>query len=117
VHDARPAVRLRAAQQRAHARGQLGHGERLHHVIVRAEVEAPHAVVHRVARGEHEHRHGAVFLRRAAAQAAQHLETVHLRQPDVENHEVEALLRGGEHRLLAPRGHIDRVPLRLENPA
>ncbi len=117
MHDARTAVRLRAAQQRAHARGELRHGERFHHVVVGAEVEAAHAIVDRVSRGEHEHRHWPVLLRRARAQAPQHLEAIHLRQADVEDDEVETLLRGGEHSLLAPRRHVHGVPLGLEYPA
>ena len=113
VHDARPAVRLRAAQQCAHSRRQLGHGERFHHVIVGAEVEAAHAVVHRVARREHQHRHRTAAA--AGAQAAQHLEAVHLRQADVQDDEIKFFLRGGNHRLLAARGDVDRMALGLED--
>ena len=116
MHDARTAVRLRAPQERANARGELRHGERFHHVVVGAEVEAAHAVIHRVARGEHEHGHRPVLVRRAGAQAAQHLEAIHLRKPDVEDHKVEALLRGGKHGLLAPRGDVDGVSLGFEDP-
>ena len=114
VRDARPAVRLRAAQQRPHPRRELGHGEGLHHVVVGAQVEAAHAIVDRVARGEHQHRHRPA-ARGAGAQAAQHLEAVHLRQADVEDHQVELLLRRGEHRLLAARGDVDRVAFGLED--
>ena len=117
MHDARPAVRLRAPQERAHARGELRHREWLHHVVVRAEIETAHAVIDRIARREHQHRHRAVLLRRAAAQAPQHLEAVHLRQPDVEDHQVEALLRRGEHRLLAARSDVDGVPFGFQNAA
>ena len=112
MHDARAAMRLRAAQQRAHAGGELRHRERFHHVVVGAEVQAVHAVIHRVARGEHEHRHGAF----RGAKTPQYLETVHLRQPDVENHQVEALLRRGKHCLLAARSHVYGMALGLENP-
>jgi hypothetical protein len=97
----------------AHPRGQLGHGERLGHVVVGAEVQAAHPVVDRVARRENQHRHG--FLGRP--QAPQHLETVHLRQADVEDDEVEALLRGGEHRLLAAPSDVDRIALGLQHPS
>jgi hypothetical protein len=114
VGDARAAVRLRAAQQRAHSGGELRHGEGLDHVIVGAQIEAAHAVLDRVARREHEHRRAA-FVRCCAAQAPQHLEAVHLRQPDVEDHEVELFLRRGEHRILAARRDVDRVALGLEN--
>ncbi len=108
-------MRLRAAQQRAHAGGELGHGEGFHHVVVGAQVEAVDAVVHRVARGEHQHRHRAAFVHRGGAQAAQHLEAVHLRQADIEDHQVEALLRCGQDRLLAARGDVDRVPLGFQD--
>ena len=114
VRDARPAVRLRAAQQRAHARGELGHGEGLHHVVVGAQVQAAHAVIDRVARREHQHRHRPVCPA-AGAQAPQHLEAVHLRQADVEDHQVELLVRGGQHRFLAARRDVDRVALGFED--
>jgi len=112
-HDARAAVRLRAPEQRAHARGQLGHGEGLDHVVVGAQVEAPHPVLDGVARGQHQHRDRAL----GRPQAPQRLESVHLRQADVENHQVEALLGGGEHRLLAARSHVHRVTLGFQDPA
>ena len=79
--------------------------------LAAAKVEAAHPVIDRVARGEHQHRHAPL----GGAQAAQHLEAVHLRQADVEDHQIEALLRGGEHRLLAARGEIDGVALGLQD--
>src|SRR3954467_15720215 len=116
VPEARPAMRLRAAQERAHARRELRHGERLDHVVVGAEVEAAHAILDRVARRQHQHRQWTALVA-GGAQPAQHLEAVHLRQADVEDHQVEALLRSRQHRLLAARSDIHRVTLGLEDAA
>jgi hypothetical protein len=106
--DTTRSTRARGApDQRTDARHQLGHGEGLHHVVVGAEVEAVHAVVHLVARREQQHRHPL----RAAAQPAQHLEAVDIGQPDVEDHEIEALARRRLDRQLAARHHVDRIAL------
>ena len=56
-----------AADQRAHARLELGQVERLGHVVVGAEVEACHAIFERVARREDQHRRRASAGRAAAA--------------------------------------------------
>jgi len=45
-----------AAQQRADAREQLGEGERLHYVIVSAELQPFNAVVHGIARRQEQNR-------------------------------------------------------------
>ena len=44
--------RRAAPQQGAHAREQLGERERLHQIIIRAEFEAAHAIMHGITRGE-----------------------------------------------------------------
>ena len=70
-----------------------------------------HPVVDRVARGQQQDRNP-LCLR---AQPAQHFEAVHPRQADVEDHQVEALLLGGENRLLAARHDVHRVALGLQD--
>ena len=82
-------ARVGAADQRAHARLQLGELERLGEVVVGAEVQARDPVLDRIAHGEDQHRHAGA----ARAQALQHLEAVHLGQSQVEQHQVE-LVRG-----------------------
>src|SRR5215207_8726792 len=67
-----------AAQERAHAGQQLLALERLDEVVVRADVEALHARVERVARGEHEDR-GVVLV---LAQPARDLDAVHAGQAE-----------------------------------
>ena len=80
----------RAPQQRAHAREQLLERERLDQVVVRAGVEPAHAVGHRVARGEHQHRRAVA----GGAQAAADLEPVDVRHQHVEHQRVGR--RGGD---------------------
>src|SRR3954468_14609249 len=52
----RRALHRAATGQRAQAGEQLGEGERLGEVVVGAAVEAGHAVLHGVTRGQHDHR-------------------------------------------------------------
>jgi D-alanyl-D-alanine carboxypeptidase/D-alanyl-D-alanine-endopeptidase (penicillin-binding protein 4) len=115
VGDARPAVRLRAAQQSTHAGRKLGHGKGLDHVVIGAQVEAAHAIVHRIARGEHQHGKRPTLVGSLRAQAAQHFIAVHLRQADVQDNEIKFLVRRGMHRVLAARRDVDRVALGLED--
>jgi len=77
---------LATAQQRAHPGQQLGEREGLAQVIVRAELQAPDAVVDLIARREEQDRR--VLARRA--DAAQDLPAVHLRKHHVEHDEVAA---------------------------
>ena len=77
----------RAAQQRAHARQHLLEMEGLGDVIVGAGVEALHLVAPAVARGQHQHRHGAP----GAPPGFQHRNAVHFRQADVEDDRVVGL--------------------------
>lgn len=111
MHDLRPGLRLRAAHQRAHPRREFGHRKRLRHVIVGAQIKAAHTVVERIARRKHQDR-DAVLGR---PHPPQHLETVDARKSDVEDHQVEALLPGAEHRMLARGHHVHRVAFALEN--
>ena len=79
----------RAAQDRADAGDELAGAERLHDVVVGAELEAQHAVGLVAAGGEHDHRHALV-----GAQLAQQVEARAVGEHDVEEHEVGALAAG-----------------------
>ena len=111
VEPHRPAVEFalgvagRAAQQRADARQHLFEMKRLGDVVVGAGVEALHLVAPAVARGEHQHRHGAA----GPAPGFQHRDAVHLRQADVEDHGVVGLGLAEIVPLLAVEGAIDHV--------
>jgi hypothetical protein len=73
--------RLRGAPlHRDHARRQFVHAERLHHVVVGADVQAEHALLELAARGERDHRR----LVAAPAQAAQQVEPIAVGQAQVE---------------------------------
>ncbi len=85
VLDERRLAGRAAARERAHARLQLLERERLGEIVVGAEVEAAHAVLDAVLRGEDQHRQFAA----PAAQALQHFEPAHLRQAEVEDQQVE----------------------------
>ena len=90
-HVARRAAQ--AALERAHARAQLVELEGLDEVIVRAGVESGDALRDAVARAEDERGREAA----AGARAAQHLQSVHARKPEVEHQGVEpALLERGQ---------------------
>ena len=95
----------RAAQQRAHARQHLLEMERLGDIIVGAGVEALHLVAPAVARGQHQHRHGAA----GAAPGFQHRNAVHLRQADVEDDGVVGLGLAEIMALLAVEGAVDDI--------
>ncbi len=104
------ARRARAAQEGAHAREQLPERERLHEVVVGAEVEAADRVLLRVARGEHEDRRAVA----ARAQAAADLEAVEVRHQDVEDDRVELAVREPLQRVEPVGGRRDAVPVELE---
>ena len=111
VEPDRPAVELAlgvaggAAQQRPDARQHLLDMERLGDVVVGAGVEALHLVAPAVARGQHQHRHGAA----GAAPGFQHRDAVHLRQADVEDHRVIGLGLAEVMAFLAVEGAVDHI--------
>ena len=104
--------RLDASQQRAQTREQLAQREGLDQVVVGAGIEARHAIVDRIARGEHQDRRPIARLAHAPAD----LEAVHVGHRDVEDHGVELL--GGEavERLATVLGERDVVALEGERP-
>ena len=95
----------RAAQQRAHARQHFLEMKWLGDIIVGAGVEALHLVAPAVARGQHEHRHGAA----GAAPGFQDRDAVHLRQADIENDRVVGFGLAEIMALLAVEGAIDDI--------
>ena len=94
------------ALARAHPRDELVEGERLHQVVVGAELEAGHDVLDLGTRRQHEDL-GRVA---PASDLTEHIEAVDVRQPEVEHHEVGAGRRG--HRVPAARDPSDVVPPR-----
>src|SRR5690348_6201716 len=98
--DPRRDRRLRAPQQRAHARLELGQRERLRQVVVGPEVEAVHALVDLLARGDDEHGRRI----RARPQATQHLESVDIGKSDIEKQQVVTVIAKQRVRVMpAPR--------------
>ena len=99
------ALAIRAAHERAQARLQLAHVERLDEVVVGARVEAVDAVGDGVARREHQDRHAIA----GRAQAPADLEAVDVRHADVEHDGVGHGGRGLGERLLAALRHLHLV--------
>ncbi len=87
VADREPARRRRGARppdQRVHARQQLGERERLHEIVVAADLESGDAIVDRLPRAEDQHRRADAAL----AQRADHADTVHRREHQIDNGDV-----------------------------
>ena len=100
--------RLRAAaDQRAQPCQQFAEIVRLDEVIVRAAVEARDARIDRVARGEHQNRHG----RPRRANGAAHGQSAFDRKHHVQNDRVVVVGRRLEERRLAVRGDVHGVRL------
>ena len=106
------AVRAPAAQQRPHARGEVGERERLGDVVVGAGVEPEHLVELRAARGEHEHRRP----RLALVQPAADLDPVDAGQAEVEHDDLERRRRPPPAARPRRCPRLDVVPLALERP-
>ena len=94
------------AHQRPQPGEQLGERERLHQVVVGAFVEAPHPVLDRIARGQHQH--GRPHPVRAQPPAR--LEAVHARQHHVEDHRVVVGRAGDPDRVLSALCDVGRHP-------
>jgi two-component system, OmpR family, sensor histidine kinase KdpD len=86
-------ARIRPAQHDADARQQLLGAERLGHVVFRAGVERADLLLFRVARREHDDRRAPVF-----ADGAAHIDTVHVRQPQIQDDHVRFFARSGRDR-------------------
>ena len=103
-------VAVRAPQQRLDPAHQLAQPERLGQVVVGTELEADDLVDLVIARGQDQDRH----LGPGRAHAAEDLEAVDAREPDVEHDEVRRLVRGDVEALLARAGDGHVVALLLE---
>ena len=102
-----------AAEQRADARLELRHVERLAEIVVGAGVEAAHRVARRALRGEHEDGHHA----RLAAQRARDVHPVAVGKSDVE-HERVVVVRARERETLGVvGGRIHGVALLAKHEA
>ena len=83
VFDERRGALCTPAHQRAETRREFVEVEGLDEVIVGARVESAHAIGNRVARGDHQHRHGEAAL----AQRGEQFETGFPGQAQVEQHQ------------------------------
>ena len=106
VADLQPGLGLAggAADEGAQPRQQFRQLEGFDEVIVRAGVQAPHAVANGIARGEHQH--GGLL---GLAQPPQQFPAVHARQHDVEDDGVVVVALGLVEALLAVRGAVHGV--------
>ena len=75
-------------RERAHPRFQLLQAEGLGHVIVGAQVQPLDALFHRIRCRQDQHRQVVV----AAAQAAQHFQTMHAGQPQIQNQQIKVVV-------------------------
>ena len=97
-------------QQRLHACGQLGVLERLHEVVVGTRLEARDLVLPAAARGEDEDGQRAAF----AAQPLHHVDAAQLRQAEVDDGEIDGVLRGLEQAVFAVGRVVDAIAFGLE---
>jgi len=104
-------IALAAARQGLDPGGQLGEGEGLHEIIVRAGFEAPDAVLDSVLGGQDEDRQ----LHAPLAQGGQELEPAHAGQHEIEEEEVEAVRRQEGQSVLGLMADEDVVPLGPES--
>ena len=100
------------ADERAEPGQELGEGERLRQVVVRAGVEARDPVVDRVTGGQHQHRHPDA----RPAQLAAGLEAVAAREHHVEDDRVVGVRLGHPERVVAGGRDVRGVAL-LGEPA
>lgn len=96
--------------QRSDPGGELAETERFCEVVVGTDVQAADAIVHGVARGEHEHRRPAI----GGAQPPAHLETVDLREHHVQDDCAVGELTAMPDRVRTVHGDVDGVALLLQ---
>src|SRR3954470_13546866 len=99
-----------AAQQRAQAGEQLLALERLDEVVVRADVQALHTRIERVARGQHEDRRVVVVF----AQPPGDVDAVEAGQPEVEHDQIGQEGMDVLERLDAVAGELDLIALQAQ---
>ena len=98
-------ARLAAAQQRVHARQQLGEGEGLDQIIVGAAFQPFDPVADRGQRGQDQDRR----LDLRGAQRLEHGQPVEDRKHAIEDDEVEAAVGGAEQTVLAVGRLLDAM--------
>ena len=96
-------------QRRADARHEFRDAERLRQVIVGAGIERGDLVALLPARGDDDDRHGA-----PRAQSVDHFEPVHVRQAEVQQHDIRPATRGQRQAFLPGRGLVERVAVAAE---
>jgi len=89
------------------SRLQLGERKGFAKVVVRALVEPFDPLFHRLARSQDQHRNP----RLPTADSPEHLEPVHVRQSQIENHQIIGLGVQSRVGIVAPRGAVHRVTL------
>jgi len=94
------------AQQRPHPRHQFLRAEWLGHVVIGAGIQRPHFLVLARAHGQHDHRHLAPL-----PQLRQHLVAFHVRQADIQDHQIHVLAGGHVQAFLARGGLAHLVAL------
>jgi hypothetical protein len=80
-------------------------------VVERAQLGRTHGVAHLAVRGEHDDGQG----RPAFAQARQHLEAIDVRQPEIEEHQVDRIVLGAREAADAIVGEQNFEVLRREH--
>jgi hypothetical protein len=95
----------RAAQHRTHAGQHLVEIEWLDDVVIRAGIEACNPLLNLIARREDDDGRGAAAL----AHGTQDVETVALREPEIQNHQIENRILQGRIRALPIGDPIDGI--------
>jgi len=99
-----------AANERPEPGEELSEGERLHEVVVGARVEASDAILHPVARGEHQHRRPSALR----SQLATDREPISAGQHHVQHDRVVVLVESPVQRVLAVRDGVNGIPFFLQ---
>src|ERR1019366_4404736 len=94
------------AGERPQPGGELQQAERLDEVVVRPGIQPAHPVSHAVSRGQHEHRGPLSLFPESAAE----LESVEVREHDIQDDRPVGVLGGQPQAVLAAAGDVDGVP-------
>src|SRR5262249_7765259 len=99
-----------APQQRAHACGEFGEGERFYQVVVRSRIETKYAVFYPAASGENQDRDVGL----PPTNVPEDGDAIQPRQIQIEYDQVVVKFRGKRTRLLTIRRDVHRVVFRLQ---
>ena len=99
-------------QRHAHAGEQLGHAERLHHVVVSAELEQVNLLSFVRAHRENDDRDA-----RPRTNALDDVGTIHIRQPEVDDHQIDRPQCRRADRFGACAGFVHDETIELESGA